>query len=238
MESDVAGGGKLTISRSSRRDRNRQERRSRMKKRVVKNKDGSALIVAIVIMVVLMMLGLSLLLVSYSLFSTVTRKQHLEQSRELAETLSRQIEAEITISTPAAADEDDYPLWKYLKDNISVKNNASKWPYFDDDADGHKAADAYRFFSIQSDVTSGGADAKLAQTAKDLLSDTCVLMYWETEHADMAAGDPTLGDEVLNNEAVLTVEVTCTAGDETTTITTRYVLTIDSTSGAWSWGKE
>lgn len=209
-----------------------------MKKRVVKNKDGSALIVAIVIMVVLMMLGLSLLLVSYSLFSTVTRRQHLEQSRELSETLSRQLAAEITISTPVASDEPDYPVWYYLKQNISVAHNADKWPYYDEEVSGHQAADAYRFFSIESSGTSPGADAQLAQTAKELLSDSYVLMYWETEHADMAAEASPPDDKVLTNEAVLTVEVTCTAGNETTTTTTRYVLSIDSTSGAWSWRKE
>lgn len=109
--------------------------------RVMHKKDGSALIVAVVIMLVLMMLGLALMLVSFSLSSTASRQQNLSQSRELAQTLSRQITEELT-SPDAGGSE----LYKYLKENISIAANRSaspsKWPYYKAGVNYHEKENA------------------------------------------------------------------------------------------------
>ena len=52
-----------------------------MKKKALKQKEGSALLIAIVIMMVLTMLTLALLLVSYSLFATANKQQGMEQCK-------------------------------------------------------------------------------------------------------------------------------------------------------------
>ena len=49
-----------------------------MKKKALKQKEGSALLIAIVIMMVLTMLTLALLLVSYSLFATANKQQGMQ----------------------------------------------------------------------------------------------------------------------------------------------------------------
>ena len=67
-----------------------------MKKKALKQKEGSALLIAIVIMMVLTMLTLALLLVSYSLFATANKQQGMEQCKEMAQSLSRELEEEIT----------------------------------------------------------------------------------------------------------------------------------------------
>lgn len=205
-----------------------------MRKRCFGNKDGSAMLIAMVIAMVTLVLGLTLLLISFSLFETVNRQQALSQSRELAQSVSRQLEDEITIATPPAGSETSYPLWNYLKQNISVKNNETKWPYYDAEKRGHKKEDAYRYFRIEAGVDSTGVDAAVLSAGKELLTETSVCMYWESDNTEMEATD-----EVLTNDAVLTVVVTCSSGKEQTTITTRYTLSIDTANGnAWMWRKE
>lgn len=206
-------------------------------KRILGKKDGSALIVAVVIMIVLMFLALALLLVSYTLFATANRQQNLSQSRELAQTVSRQIAAEITISAPEAGHEDDYPVWKYLKDNISITANRdvipSKWPYYEPGKYRHEKEDAYRYFKLES-LALDGIDEKMAAGGSKLLDNTTVIMYWENDNMDVVLSEGEAEDGTL-----LTVIVTCNDNNEETTITTQYELNVDTENGnAWTWRKE
>ena len=59
-----------------------------MRKKSLKNKEGSAMLIAIAIMAVLVMLGLALLLVSFSLHATVNREHDAAQCKEIVQTLS------------------------------------------------------------------------------------------------------------------------------------------------------
>ena len=69
-----------------------------MRKKSLKNKEGSAMLIAIAIMAVLVMLGLALLLVSFSLHATVNREHDAAQCKEIVQTLSRELERQITIT--------------------------------------------------------------------------------------------------------------------------------------------
>lgn len=193
--------------------------------------------VAVVIMLVLMMLGLSLLLVSFSLFSTASRQQNLYQSRELAQTISQQLTAEITVDTPETGKEADYPIWNYLKENISIVDNAkavpSKWPYYEEGKYRHEKKDAFRYFQLDSTALTGVAGDVQSET-EELLQNVEIIMYWESNNTD---ADVSLGD--AEDGIMLTVIVTCKDNKEETTITTQYELNVDTANGnAWTWRKE
>lgn len=183
-----------------------------MKEKAWKNKKGSALLIAIVIMMAVMMLSLALLLVSYSLFATANKQQHVEQCKELAQSLCKELEAELTIQPFAnyteqkeALDAGKYPLWFYLRYNIWQ----SSWPYYNAEERGHTATYAYRYFDIA-----------LGDEAVNAVDDISVLMYWESESDAEEAGTP------------LVVQVTCKKGRQQSTITSTYELVIGSTDYA------
>ncbi|MEY8533843.1 hypothetical protein AALH30_10000 [Blautia pseudococcoides] len=176
-----------------------------MKKRSLRNnKNGSGLIIAIAIMAVLMMLSLALLLVSFSLYSTARRQQDSAQCRELAQSLSKELEYEITIPSTEAYKSgaaEKYPLWFYLRFNVWQNS----WKYFNNDERGHMAVYAYRHFNV-------GFTANLNKELTDGMS---VLMYWISE------------DEVSDkNGTQLVVSVTSEKGKAKTTITSYFELNV------------
>ena len=180
-----------------------------MRKNVLQNKKGSALLIAIVIMMVVTMLGLALLLVSYSLYSTSNRQNSTEQCRELAKSLSRQLEEEITISPfdkyavqKKALEENRYPLWFYLRFNVFQ----TSWPYYNTEVRGHSAEYAYRYFKL---------DGSSLET-NNVVDDISILIYWESEVEAEKADTP------------LIVEVTVTKGKQKSTIKSVYELVIGS----------
>lgn len=178
-----------------------------MKKRSLRNnKNGSGLIIAIAIMAVLMMLSLALLLVSFSLYATAGRQQDSAQCRELAQSLSRELEYEITIPSTEAYKSGaagKYTLWFYLRHNVWQNS----WSYFNNDERGHMADYAYRYFNV-------GFDSDTNET-KNLTDGISVLMYWISE------------DEVSDkNGTQLVVSVTSEKGKAKTTITSYFELSV------------
>lgn len=183
-----------------------------MKKKALEQKEGSALLIAIVIMMVLTMLTLALLLVSYSLFATANKQQGMEQCKEMAQSLSRELEEEITgtdvdFSTydemKTAYEAGESPLWFYLRFNLWQ----SDWPYYNEEERGHTAAYAYRYFDIN---TGTGKEA-----VADALDDISVKMYWEGEN------------DAEKEDTSFVVQVTCQKGKLKSIITSTYELTID-----------
>lgn len=174
-----------------------------MKEKRQKNKKGSALVLAVIIMMVVMMLSLALLLVSFSMSATAVKQQNLEQCKELAQSLSNELEAEITITFDSyaeqkkALEEDQYQLWFYLRYNICQ----SSWLSYDPD-NGH-TEDAYRYFN----VNVGTADTNVAD-------DISVIMYWEGDREAVQEADQTS----------LIVRVTCKKGKQKSVITSTYEL--------------
>lgn len=187
------------------------------------NKKGSALLGAVIIMAVLMMLSLSLLLVSYSLFSTANKQMQKLQCRELAQTLSKELEEEIvrqpfsSYEEQAAAMENGrLPLWFYLRYNVWQ----SSWPYYNSDERGHTSTYAYRYFTLE---TTSGEDEGWAAYVDGI----SVLMYWESE----AGAD--------KEDTVLRVEVSCQRGNQRSAITSTYELILGDTGyGGVAEGEE
>ena len=95
------------------------------------------MIVAIVVSMVVVVFCLSLLLVSYALFSSSVRRVTQNQCRELSKTISIEIEKELT--TPAYTSFDMQKqdvtdgknlLWQYLRYNVCQGN----WPYYESES--------------------------------------------------------------------------------------------------------
>ena len=193
------------------------------------NKDnrGSAMIVAIVVSIIVIAFTLSLLLVSYSLFVSNERKVTQTQVKELSKSISLEIGDELT--TPSYDDSQalldainndentkycapDYNMWFYVRYNLFQNN----WPYFKDETTaGHVGADAYRYFKLN---LTGGDTASYSAMADDI----SVCMYWECD------------DISIKDQAVLTVEVTVTKGDQKSTTTSYYELGVSYYSGTVS----
>ena len=178
-----------------------------MKKRVLRNKKGSALLIAIVIMMVVTMLGLALLLVSYSLFATSNRQNSAEQCTALAQSLNRELEEEITISQfkdyasqTKALNDGKFPVWFYLRFNVWQTN----WPYYNSEERGHTEEFSNRYFKLE-----GSGDE-----VNEAVDDISILIYWESEADADKAGTQ------------LVVQVTCTKGKQKSTITSTYELVI------------
>lgn len=185
------------------------------------DKKGAALLISIVVMMVMMVLGMALLLVSYSLFHTANKSQENAQCEEMAVGISQLIESEITgvkyknlaemEADVAKGNAAENPLWLYLRYNVLQSN----WPYYNDEERGHTENYAYRYFSIDTNTV----------VDTNLVTDTSILMWWESE--DGAISDP--------NDVPLKVQVTCKNGEQTATVTTAYSLEasswMDETSG-------
>lgn len=180
------------------------------KENKINNNHGSAMLIAIVVSIVVIVFCLSLLLVSYSLFTSTSRKLSQTQCRELAKTISIELEKELTYVNYDTYDDEklaceagENPLWFYIRYNICQQT----WPYFDDSIMGHKRKDAYRYFELNA---SGGDSTKYEIMADDI----SICMYWVNE------GDYTEDKE----ETLLCVEVTCTKHQQSATVTSFYVL--------------
>lgn len=193
------------------------------------NKDnrGSAMIVAIVVSIIVIAFTLSLLLVSYSLFVSNERKVTQTQVKELSKSISLEIGDELTrpsyddsqaLLDAINNDENakycapDYNMWFYVRYNLFQKN----WPYYKDETTAsHVGADARRYFKLN---LTGGDTAAYSAMADDI----SVCMYWECD------------DISIKEQAVLTVEVTVTKGDQKSTTTSYYELGVSYYSGNMS----
>lgn len=188
-----------------------RQRKAGMRRNPVKNKDGSALLIAIAIMAVLFMLGLALLLVSFSLHATANREQDAAQCKEIAQTLSRELEREITIKAEdayKAGAVKKYPFWFYLRENIWQEDN--KWPaYGETDYLNDRAI--RRFQPEQRNYTAED------ETASKLLANTYVEVYWTREDKTAQKGEGTN----------IVVSAVCSVGNSKSTVTRSYVLGID-----------
>ncbi len=187
--------------------------------KLYKDNRGSAMIVAIVVSIIVITFTLSLLLVSYSLFVSNERKVTQSQVKELSKSISIEIGDELTCpqfdSKQALIDginnkegakycAPDYNMWYYVRYNVFQTN----WPYYrDETAAGHIKSNAFRYFKMN--FTGGDTSAYSA-----MADDISICMYWECE------------DFSIKDEALLTVEVTVTKGDQTSTTTSYYELSV------------
>jgi hypothetical protein len=131
------------------------------------------MIVAVVVGVIITVFVLALLLVSYSLFYSVTQHSAELQCRELAVSLDEEIRKELTTpdyetyEAEQAAEGHENQLWFFLRNNLW---QGTVWPYYHEGESGHGKAESYRYFTV--DITS---DDRIAGMADQVL----VTMYWE-----------------------------------------------------------
>lgn len=177
---------------------------------------GSAMIITLVVSIVVIMFCVTALAVSYLLFASAAKKVTQDQCRELAKSVSSELQAEIADvdygssyeKEKAALYNDEDSLWQYLRYNVCHDS----WGYYQEDAkddDAHGKNKAFRYFKL--DVTGGDTSEYSSYTG-----DISVCIYWTND-----AGD---SYESNKDKTCLYVKVTCTRGDESSTITSRYRL--------------
>lgn len=142
---------------------------------------GSALITALVVSAVLLVLCLSLLLVSYALFSDVNEQNVEMPKRELAFSVAEEMEHELFDVNCDYATEEEMEafyeaskdeLWKYVRYNIwqnfgpgGQMTTEDTWLYYDEKTPGHNnLEECSRYFSMDT-----GSSA----------SNITVQLYWE-----------------------------------------------------------
>ncbi len=183
---------------------------AKLNRRGLKDK-GSAMIVAIIVSMVVFVFALSLLLVAYSLFSSSTRRITQNQCRELTKTISIELEKELTETSYSsfaeqrqALDDGRDMLWQYIRYNVCQ----GSWPYYEgDDKVGNDEKSAYRYFNLG--VTGGDASSYAA-----MADDISICIYWENDGSYISS----------KNDTVLCVKVTCSKGEQSSTMLTKYTL--------------
>lgn len=168
-----------------------------------KDTSGAAMVVAIVIVVVLMLLSTTLLTASYSLYRSAVRVQTADECREMAYSLSLELEQEITAPSydsfeamVAAVEAGEAPLWSYLRCNVGQDN----WPCAAEET-GHDASRSRRTFTLNADALS------------EVGFDIQVTLWWE------------YGEETNDGQTVLLyVMVTSGKMDRSCSVTAVYEL--------------
>ncbi|MDD5953550.1 MAG: hypothetical protein PUC32_07925 [Oscillospiraceae bacterium] len=197
-------------------------------KKTLQKKDGSALLIAIVIMMVVTMLSLLLLLASYSFFATALKQQENDQCRELAETLSAEIEQELTTprfanfqAVETAMQNGTDPLWCYLRINLWQQEQDHQvmvsrehiWnPYIAGD-DFQNKDESTRVFTVPE------------LSEQDVADETTVSIYWTKPSGTKRYDD----NQNSNTDTIVYVTVTCTKGKQTSDVTKSYNLTMEKT---------
>jgi hypothetical protein len=180
-----------------------------------KQNQGAAMIVAIVVSVVLMAFALSLLLLSYSLVSSVSGNVVETQCKELAKSVSEEIGQELmdvnydSYDDQYAAAGNENNLWFFLRYNLWQDGT---WPYYSDMEAGHYAADSYRYFRLNE---ADYGDSSL-NVDRILLT-----MYWEID-SDQPA------EETDKSFTVLHIRVEVERGDYAYALDSAYALTVTS----------
>jgi hypothetical protein len=173
---------------------------------------GTAMIVAIVVGLVVMVFTLSLLLVSYSLFSSAVRQSTQTKCRELAKSLNNELRQELL--TP------DYSSFADMKDKAGSENNlwfyircnlwqGDMWPYYKDGESGHGVDDSYRYFTLDTSDFDGMADKIL------------VTVYWEIDSDNPKS-------ETDKNLTLLHVITEVEKNEEVYSVETKYELNISA----------
>ncbi|MBP5608064.1 MAG: hypothetical protein J6X66_07330 [Lachnospiraceae bacterium] len=167
---------------------------------------GVAMMVCITIIAILMIFCLSLLSVTYSLYSSQNNSMQQEKNAEAAKSLAMAIRQDLT------ADTEDSLLSRYLRYNIVAESDAlvdpgEVWPHYEAGVSGHEEKDAKRYFTLQK---SDYADIKGKP------SDIGVCMWWTLP-----------AEDDVNDSVELYVEVKCRSGSQSYVILSRYALETD-----------
>lgn len=164
-----------------------------------KKNRGSAMIMAIIVSVIIMVFALSLLLLSYSLYATVVKEKKEMQYKELAFSVSKEIEQDITTNFSShenqknAQDAGKNPIWFYVR--YGLWQNDDIWPYFNEDENQHKRVSAYRYYKMNTESSE----------FSNVMGDVLITMYWDSSYEKQEA-------KKIDN-TILHIKVEVTDGD-------------------------
>jgi hypothetical protein len=207
---------------------------------VRRKNQGAAMIVAMVVGVVLMAFALSLLAVSYSLFSSASQRTTQLQCRELARSIDRELQRELTepnYATYAKQKEDEGKknnLWFFVRYNLGQSNsNQSGWPYYKEGEVGHSKEDSSKYFTMDA-----SDDSELQGWADEI----SICLYWEIDdsiegdvastESEILVGEETglTESEALDNEDATSTESGLLAGEKTGLTESEALDSEDATS--------
>ncbi len=197
---------------------------------------GVALMVAVVIIGILMVFTFSLLLVTYTLYSSQNKKAASLRNAEAANTLSQAITTELEKGEDLPAAE----LWRYLRFNICQDGT---WPYYYPGASyiGHDEKAAFRYFNLNYNYVTRyfGEASKKADTPEGEDYDppggmegfpgsVKLCVYWRLP-AEKEADYETVEakpSEIQKSKLRLYVEVICETASQSYVVKNCYTLTV------------
>lgn len=194
------------------------------------NNKGAAMMLTVVLIMVIMIFAFSLILVSYTLYSSQTKNLSSARNMEAVNSLSLALQDELEdddASTNSA-------LWKYIRCNVAYNDSSTDWldwPYYAEDSDGnevsgHTAKEAYRYFTLDKNPDIEGFPAQ-----------TTVCMYWELPEGmtetvfktKVTSGNP--ADAIVAKTGLrLVMEITAESGSQVYRVTDTYQLSVTETT--------
>ena len=177
------------------------------------NNNGTAMIVAIIVIAVVMIFAFSLMLVTYTLYASQSKKVASQRNREAANSLSIALRNELQ-------SEEAYKnsaLWKYLRCNIY---QSATWPYYDKTKENYTSDYAFRYFNLKKNanynIDGYPGSVKL-----------CV--YWcLPKDAVISEGEELSQLSVdRKKDSYLYIEIICETGGQTYSIKDKYKIQIN-----------
>lgn len=209
-----------------------QIRKGKSEYSLLKNNHGAALMVAVVIIGILLVFTFSLLLVTYTLYSSQNKNAASKRNSEAANTLSKALTTELTKT--------DGELWRYLRFNICQQNT---WPYYDPEyaGTGHDEKAAFRYFNLNvnyiesyfgesvNSQTEGGTTVNedLQNSMEGFPGSVKLCIYWAPPQG-MIDEDHSLVSitDIMNNKKDLRlfVEVICETASQSYVVKNEFKL--------------
>ncbi len=189
--------------------------------------------VAVIIIGILMVFTLSLVLVTYTLYSSQNKKAASKKNSEAANSLSTAITTELTGTNAESAE-----LWRYVRFNICQEGT---WPYYDPNytGTGHSEKDAFRYFDMRVNYSDNYFNTAIPANAEDALNSmdgypgsVKLCVYWMlpegsvpiTAHSD----EVDVADLRKSKSGIrLYVEVICETASQSYVIKNQYTLTLE-----------
>ena len=185
------------------------------------------MMLTIVIILVVMIFAFSLILISYSLYSSQTKNLSGARNAEAVNTFSNALEQELTDADAVL----NSNLWKYLRCNIAYpNNNYTDWPYYYEDdngteAAGHDRESAYRYFTMERNSDIEGFPAVVSVGICWMLPEDTNDTTISAELANLSSDD--LSTTIMAKNGIrMRVEITAESGSQIYRTTDIYELKV------------
>ena len=178
------------------------------------NNKGTAMMVAIIVIAVVMIFTFSLMLVTYTLYASQSKKAASLRNKEAANSLSLAIREEL--QSPEAYK--NSALWRYLRCNIY---QSATWPYYKKDVENHTSEYAFRYFDLKKNAN---------YNIDGFPGSIKLCMYWCIPEDTVVSDDEELSQLAINRkkDSYLFIEVICNTGGQTYSIKDKYKMQINS----------